>query len=100
MLVENRQVLGMAQRLNGLKTSFFVFISRIPQFTVTRIETPRYVIVLENTAAMNQKNRWDLIRTALKKFIEHDLPSNVKVDFLLGKLEFFFAQYNIYQRLA
>lgn len=44
-----------------------------PEFTVTREIPPKYVIVLENSIAMNLNNTWDLIKTALKKFINEDL---------------------------
>jgi hypothetical protein len=36
--------------------------SRIaPRFIVSRQEAPRYVIILENSAAMNKDNTWDLV---------------------------------------
>jgi hypothetical protein len=53
--------------------------SVVPKFVVSRQEPPRYVIILENSAAMNKDNVWDLLRTATKKFIVHDLPSEAQV---------------------
>ena len=53
--------------------------SVVPKFVVSRQEPPRYVIILENSAAMNKDNGWDLLRTATKKFIVHDLPSEAQV---------------------
>ena len=44
-----------------------------PEFTVTREEPPKYIIVLENSLAMNFNNSWELLRTALRKFIKKDL---------------------------
>ena len=44
-----------------------------PEFVVTREEPSKYVIVLENSRAMDFNNSWELIRTALRKFIKEDL---------------------------
>ena len=49
----------------------------VPKFIVSRQEPPRYVVILENSSAMNRDNVWDLLRTATKKFIVHDLPSGL-----------------------
>ena len=55
----------------------------IPRFTVTRGAVPKYVIVLENSQAMNMKDHWDFIRTTCKKFIKFDLPSKAHVGLVL-----------------
>lgn len=55
----------------------------IPRFTVTRQAAPKYVIVLENSQAMNMKDHWDFIRTTCKKFIKFDLPNNAHVGLVL-----------------
>ncbi len=47
-----------------------------PDFVVSREVSPKYVIVLENSYAMNVNNSWPLIRTALRKFINEDLQDN------------------------
>ena len=44
-----------------------------PDFVVSREIPAKYVIVLENSRAMNVNNTWDLIKTALKKLIHNDL---------------------------
>ena len=44
-----------------------------PEFIVTREEPTKYIIVLENSLAMNFNNSWELLRTALRKFIKKDL---------------------------
>ena len=44
-----------------------------PDFIVTREEPAKYIIVLENSLAMNYNESWKLIRTALRKFIKEDL---------------------------
>ena len=45
-----------------------------PEFVVSREIPAKYVIVLENSQAMNVNNStWDLIKTALKKLIHNDL---------------------------
>ena len=44
-----------------------------PEFVVSREIPAKYVIVLENSRAMNVNNTWDLIKTALKKLIHNDL---------------------------
>ena len=55
-----------------------------PEFIVTREISPKYVIVLENSIAMNLNNTWDLIKTALKKFINEDLDDpNIQVGLVL-----------------
>jgi calcium-activated chloride channel regulator 4 len=55
----------------------------IPRFTVTRQAVPKYVIVLENSQAMNMKDHWDFIRTTCKKFIKFDLPNEAHVGLVL-----------------
>ena len=55
----------------------------LPRFTVARQATPKYVIVLENSQAMNMKDHWDFIRTTCKKFIKFDLPSEAHVGLVL-----------------
>ena len=55
----------------------------IPRFTVARQSIPKYVIVLENSQAMNMKDHWDFIRTACKKFIKFDLPNKAHVGLVL-----------------
>ena len=44
-----------------------------PEFIVTREEPTKYIIVLENSLAMNFNNSWELLRTALRKFVKKDL---------------------------
>ena len=45
-----------------------------PEFVVSREASgAKYVIVLENSVAMNANNTWELLRTALRKFIKEDL---------------------------
>ena len=44
-----------------------------PDFVISRETSPKYVIVLENSVAMNLNNTWELLRTALRKFIKEDL---------------------------
>ena len=55
----------------------------IPRFTVTKQSAPKYVIVLENSQAMNMRDHWDFIRTTCKKFIMHDLPDQSQVGLVL-----------------
>jgi hypothetical protein len=55
----------------------------VPRFSVTRLASPRYVIVLENSQTMNMRDHWDFIRTASKKFIVHDLPDAAMVGLVL-----------------
>ena len=55
----------------------------VPKFIVSRQEPPRYVLILENSQAMNRDNIWDLLRTATKKFIVHDLPSEAQLGLVL-----------------
>ena len=55
----------------------------IPRFQVARQSIPKYVIVLENSQAMNMKDHWDFIRTACKKFIKFDLPNKAHVGLVL-----------------
>ena len=57
--------------------------SIVPKFIISRQEPPRYVIILENSAAMNNDNRWDLLRTATKKLIVHDLPAEAQLGLVL-----------------
>lgn len=54
-----------------------------PKFRFTRAEGPKYVIVLENSEAMNENSHWDIIRRACKKFILHDAPSDASVALVL-----------------
>jgi hypothetical protein len=54
-----------------------------PTFTVSREEAPKYVIVLENSVAMSMNNTWDMLRTALKKFLIHDLQDDAQVGLVL-----------------
>ena len=56
----------------------------VPRFVLLRQPTPKYVIVLENSASMNlQGDTWEYIRTATKKFIVHDLPEEASVGLVL-----------------
>lgn len=54
---------------------------RPPTFRVSRQEAVRYILVLENSQAMH--NQWQLLRTALKKWILHDLPPNANLGLVL-----------------
>lgn len=49
------------------------FRSSQPKFIISREVAPKYVIVLENSQAMNVNNSWSLIKKALRKFIKEDL---------------------------
>ncbi|TRY76241.1 hypothetical protein TCAL_07999 [Tigriopus californicus] len=54
-----------------------------PKFRFTRAEGSKYVIVLENSQAMNENSHWDVIRRACKKFLLHDAPSDASVALVL-----------------
>lgn len=54
-----------------------------PRFTISNAQAPKFVIVLENSLAMNNKEHWVLIEKALKKFIKHDLEPGVRVGLVL-----------------
>ncbi len=54
-----------------------------PQIIVKRQVAPRLVIVLENSVAMNQREEWDYVRAACKKFLLHDLPPEAEVGLVL-----------------
>ena len=55
-----------------------------PDFVISREISSKYVIVLENSVAMNLNNTWELLRTALRKFIKEDLKDpNTQVGLVL-----------------
>ncbi len=68
------QLTGTALSWNG---------SFAPQIVVKRQVAPRLVIVLENSVAMNQREEWDYVRAACKKFLLHDLPPEAEVGLVL-----------------
>ncbi|QQP40877.1 Epithelial chloride channel proteinlike, partial [Caligus rogercresseyi] len=56
---------------------------RSPQFTIARHASPKYVLVLENSKAMNDGKHWNFIRTALKKVLKRDFPGYARVGLVL-----------------
>ena len=54
-----------------------------PHFRLVQTSLPRIILLLENSAAMNQANHWESIRTACKKLILHDLPEEVQLALVL-----------------
>ena len=72
-------VLGHADFQSSLQAVNFT----VPRFSVTRRSAPKYVVVLENSQAMNMRDHWDFIRTSLKKFMVHDLPDEAHVGLVL-----------------
>ena len=54
-----------------------------PNLKFTRLTTPKYVIVLENSVIMNTKGQWDFIRTACRNFILHGLPASAHLGIVL-----------------
>ncbi len=53
------------------------------RFTISGHQPPRYVLVLENSLAMDEGGHWDLIRRAAKKFVVHDLEPNARLGLVL-----------------
>jgi len=54
-----------------------------PRYTLVQPALPRFIIVLENSAAMNLHDHWESVRTACKKLILHDLPEEVELGLVL-----------------
>ena len=54
-----------------------------PRFSITTEQPPKYVIALENSQAMNNRDHWELISKAVKKFVLYDLPSDVSLGLVL-----------------
>ncbi len=56
----------------------------MPKFSVSRRQPPRYVLVLENSAAMDGSGgRWELLSMAAKKFVREDLQNSSSLGLVL-----------------
>ena len=77
--VSAREVVMKHSDFRGRRTVNFTE----PSFTVTRLTTPKYVIVLENSVMMNSKEQWNFIRTACRNFILHGLPASAHLGIVL-----------------
>ena len=53
------------------------------RFTVSSAQSPRYVIALENSRAMDTRGHWDLIMRAVRKAVQHDLPDDARLGLVL-----------------
>ncbi|XP_040572453.1 calcium-activated chloride channel regulator 1 [Lepeophtheirus salmonis] len=54
-----------------------------PVFRISRHASPKYVLVVENSKAMNDGHHWNFIRTALKKLLKKDFPDYVRIGLVL-----------------
>ncbi|XP_053629799.2 calcium-activated chloride channel regulator 1 [Cherax quadricarinatus] len=54
-----------------------------PVFTYVRQAPTRYVIVVENTAIMNEQKRWEFLRKAVRKLLVYDVPAGSEVGVVL-----------------
>jgi len=53
------------------------------RITLSRRNSPRYVVVLENSRAMDEAGRWEIVRKATKKFITNDLSNSSSIALVL-----------------
>lgn len=54
-----------------------------PVVLYKRRKLTRFVVVVEETAAMQRRESWVFLRTALRKWLVHDLPPNTEVGLVL-----------------
>ena len=54
-------------------------LDQLIRFTVSSAQAPRYVIALENSKAMDTRGHWELIMRAVRKMVQHDLPSEAQL---------------------
>ena len=55
-----------------------------PLFLYKRRRSTRYVLVLDETRDMQVRESWNYLRTAIRKWVHHDLPSNTEVGVVLA----------------
>ena len=54
-----------------------------PSFRLTRVGSPRYMLLLENSHRMNSRGQWDFLRTAARDLVMRGLPSNAHLGVIL-----------------
>ncbi|XP_046393825.1 calcium-activated chloride channel regulator 2-like [Ischnura elegans] len=63
-------------------------VETVPRFTYKREILTRYILVVEDTKHMLTRESWTFLRTAVRKFAFHDLPSEGSVEVgLVGATE-------------
>ena len=53
------------------------------KFTIFKAQPPVYVLILENSMAMDHNDHWELIQKSAKKFILHDLADDARLGLVL-----------------
>lgn len=60
-------------------------ISTVPKITYTKQNLTRYVLVIENSKDMLQRESWNYLKVAIRKWALFDLPRNTEVGVLLAQ---------------
>ncbi|XP_058812546.1 calcium-activated chloride channel regulator 1-like [Topomyia yanbarensis] len=61
-----------------------VIVNTTPKFSYKTRKSTRYVIIIDETLDMQLRESWSFLRSAIRKWVVYDLPSNTEIGMVLA----------------
>ncbi|XP_055617142.1 calcium-activated chloride channel regulator 1-like [Toxorhynchites rutilus septentrionalis] len=69
---------------NQINTNPSIIVNTTPKFSYKTRKATRYVIIIDETLDMQLRESWSFLRSAMRKWVVHDLPANTEVGMVLA----------------
>ncbi|XP_055587867.1 calcium-activated chloride channel regulator 2-like [Uranotaenia lowii] len=69
---------------NHINVNPSIIINTTPKFSYKTRKSTRYVLIIDETLDMQLRESWSFLRSAIRKWVVHDLPANTEVGMVLA----------------